>query len=110
VRRALDEAEREFRWCWSQIRAATDGGGADAEGRDILDFQPRLFDALAALEDRHHAIRAAEKRLIKRKRHLDPSWFARRMKRLASYRKLIEHGLAIGRAIGDGFAWIFYER
>jgi hypothetical protein len=32
------------------------------------------------------------------------------MAKLNGYTKAIEEALAIGRALGDGFAWLFYER
>lgn len=110
VQDAIDRAEMEFRWCWDMLAASLDGRAATDEDANPLDFQLRLFDALAALEDQYHAIRALEKRLAVRGRHLDRAWLKKRKKTLGYYKRGIEHALAIGRALGDGFVWMFYER
>jgi len=105
----LNIAEGEFRWCWDLVAACLDLGLTQDDGSKIRDFQLRLFDALARLEDIHHSLRAEEKRLIARKLSLSEAWFAARMKTLAKYREAVLHGVAIGRAIGDAFAWFFYQ-
>ena len=105
----LNFAEIEFRWCWELVAACLDAGITRNDGGRIRDFQLRLFDALVRLEDVHHGLRAEEERLISRKAKLSDLWFASRMKSLSKYREAVLHGLAIGRAIGDAFAWFFYQ-
>jgi hypothetical protein len=110
LRAAIDVAEHEFRWCFEVVTALSKGAKSETIGRSILDFQPRLFDTIADLEKLYRAIKREEKRLIARKGLLNFAWFKRRMATLASYSKALRPVLVIGRAIGDGFAWLFYER
>ena len=109
VREAIDAAEPEFEWCLKAI-APLGGHQAGPEFPDsIVTFQLRLLEAISALEDVYRRVKQEEKRLIARKSGLNNVWFRRRMAKLAFYKKALAHVLAIGRVIGDGFAWFFYE-
>lgn len=110
VRASLDAAEPHFRECAVVVAQMTTGQRAENAGRAILDFQPRLFDAIEALESTYRSIKQEERHLITRKRALKQEWFCRRMATLASYSKIVRDGIAVGRAIGDAFAWFFYQR
>jgi hypothetical protein len=109
VKSAIDAAELEFRACFETVVAlAKPSPGLD--NHDILGFQMRLLEAISQLEVTYRVIKQEEKRLIKRKISLNLNWFTQRMATLARYSDSIRETLAIGRAIGDGFAWLFYER
>ncbi|MDO8380133.1 hypothetical protein [Phenylobacterium sp.] len=79
-------------------------------GESIVRFQLRLFDALSRLERLYFAIKHEQKRLIAAKARYAPKWFSRRMATLDARGKLLRAAVGIGRALGDGFAWFFYER
>jgi len=79
-------------------------------GQSIVDFQLRLLDAIADVEAAYRSIKHEEKFLIANKARYQLRWFGQRMAKLAGYTMVIDHVLAVGRAIGDGFAWFFYER
>jgi|CXWL01.1.fsa_nt_gi hypothetical protein len=108
IRVALDAADIEFRWCWDVVTSMHSLDAGNREG--IPQFQIRLLDALAALERIYRVLKQEERRNVARKAHLNSTWFRRRMSTSASYREIIIRALEIGRAIGDGFAWFFYER
>ena len=110
IRRALDSATEEFRWGWNVVAALVSPDPGGKIGQSVVDFQLRLFDAIANLENSYREIIREEQRLIGRKPRLNTQWFAKRMAKLAGYRRAVKDGLAVGRAVGDGFAWVFYER
>jgi hypothetical protein len=110
IRAALDAADPELRACLSLVASMWRGEAGEDVGRDILGFQLRLLDAIEGLERPYRAIRREEKRLIGRKPLLQRGWFSRRMAILASYRRMLAEALALARAIGDAFAWMFYQR
>ena len=48
--------------------------------------------------------------IITKKRRINPGWFRLRMRTLAEYQEVIKTVIALGRALGDSFAWIFYRK
>jgi hypothetical protein len=110
VREALDAAETEFGWCQRVVGAFSGYDTKEITGDDIVSFQMRLYKPIADLEKLYRQIKREEKRLISEKARFKPHWFSKRMATLAAYSKKIRDGLMLGRAIGDGYAWFFYER
>ncbi|WP_394664494.1 hypothetical protein [uncultured Sphingomonas sp.] len=109
VAEAIDAAEQEFEWCL-KVLAPLGGYAANSDFAEAVPrFQLRLLDAITALEQVYRRVKQEEKRVISRKPDLDQRWFRQRMVKLAFYTKALAHVLAIGRSIGDGFAWFFYE-
>jgi len=106
----IDAAERSFRECWSTLVSLRGGAQSPNPIDGVLTFQSTLIESLAQIETQRVAIKREERRLIGRKATYRPTWFAKRMATLSGYEKALRQTLAIGRAIGDGFAWIFYER
>lgn len=110
IRQAIDKAEPELEWCL-RVVARLGGHASDVDfATSVPAFQLRLLDAITALEDVYRSIKREERRLISRKARLNYDWFRRRMAKLAFYAKAIGGVLTMARAIGDGFAWFFYER
>jgi hypothetical protein len=75
----------------------------------LLLFQPMLCEALLDLSNAYKAIFQERKSLVLRKQKVSPSWFSRRQKLLASRQDAIVEAGAIGRTMGDSFAWLFYR-
>lgn len=111
IAETLARAEAEFRWCWRLVRVLKrpDDAGPDA-GTDILRFQPRLVEAIIALEAARRAVRSELKRLKREGCRYDRRWLTNRRASLERFQQALSDTLAIGRAIGDGFAWFFYEK
>jgi hypothetical protein len=110
VTRALDNADRQFQRCWEQLCVLKGGRTASDVGRIVLEYQPQLYRGLLTLNESYRSIRSEESRLISGKGGLDPRWFAARMDKLKHYRQALQHAIGVGQILGDGFAWIFYER
>lgn len=104
IRNALDAAETNLERCWSLLATKKRENAAD-----ILQFQPLLLRTLADAEIVYRKVVQEQKALISRKEKLTSSWFIQRMAKLDQYAKCINIVLGIGRALGDGFAWIFYR-
>lgn len=110
IREALRTAEIEFGCCQRIVSALSGYRVEETTGEDVIGFQMRLYKAIADLEQVYRQIKREEKRLIREKARFKPHWFSKRMAQLAAYTRHVREGLTLGRAIGDGFAWFFYER
>jgi len=110
VKKTIDTAETELRSCWRVVAALSSCKLEPDFGESLVKFQLRLLEAIATVEETYRVIKQEEKRLVSRKSRLNPDWFRKRMAQLATYTKALAHVLGIARAIGDGFAWFFYER
>jgi hypothetical protein len=108
IRITIDNAEPVLLACFDTLAQMTRPRARESE-LDIFGFQPRLLKAISGLERAYRAVRSEEKGLVGRKKSLDAKWFRRRMAALARYRHALMEILSIARAIGDGFAWLFYE-
>ena len=101
---SIDRANVLFERCWSTL-----------DPRDIptpselIAMQSQLCEAQWILDHRYRAIARERERLIARKGGYKPSWFRRRMAQLDSYARAVVSASGIGKAIGDGFAWLFYQ-
>ena len=83
-------------------------GEADG-GKRIIEFQKRLLEGVRPLEAAYFATKQEERRLIRNKGRYKANWFKRRISKLSSYRKALLDAIAVSRALGDGFVWLFYE-
>lgn len=106
----IDSVEVDFVSCLETVFALEGRMSIDDLGQSIVDFQPKMFDAISRLDSKYRAVVREEKRLVSKKQHLNRSWFKCRMGRLADYRKALREAILVGKSIGDGFAWYFYER
>lgn len=110
VREALNDAEQKLAWCTRVVGALSGYKADEATGENVIEFQQRLYRIIADLEALYLRIKREEKRLISAKARYTPIWFAKRMAQLSAYSKKLRDGLMLARAVGDGFAWFFYER
>jgi hypothetical protein len=110
VRQAIDDAEPHYAWCWGVITLIKSGSVEPDGGEKIIRFQWRLLEGLRPVEAAYFAVKREEKRLVRNKARYNTGWFRRRMSKLSVYCKTLLDAIAIGRALGNGFAWLFYER
>jgi hypothetical protein len=104
--RAIDTAETTYLWCWRFLRQRS---GPELLLTDVLQFQDKLLSALSSLDAKYRLIAGEKNSLISRKMLLNATWLRRRLKTLEKYQKIVKTSLALGRTIGDGFAWLFYR-
>lgn len=108
IRHLIDDVDIEYRKCWRVLSALKEGPALDSP-KDFLDFQPTLASALFRLDDMYRALAQEQKSLISKKNRLSNNWFQHRIRLLHHYQEALKEVTAIGRALGDAFAWIFYQ-
>jgi len=109
VHAVIDEATAQFEKCWEFLANLKNGKRLDDTDVTILQFQPILAEALSKLSSVYRRIAEEKDATIQRKADLAPSWFARRMRFLSSQQDVVRRTLSVGKSIGDGFAWFFYQ-
>jgi hypothetical protein len=107
---SIDSAEVEFRKAWKILALMKTGKLSRRNIKSLFDFQPILCCALQNLETAYQSISAEKRRLITRKRWLSDAYFRKRAKTLDSFLEAIEQAVALGKSLGDAFAWFFYQR
>lgn len=110
IYRLIDEVEIEFRTCWKTLTLFKEGPYSATHVTSFLNFQSQLAKALFRLDDTYRQLSKEKDDTIKKKSDLNPDWFLGRMRALAKYQLAIKRVIPIGRALGDSFAWIFYQR
>lgn len=100
----IHKTDEKFEKCWEIL--ATLKSKPD---ESLRLFQPTLCEALFDLSAGYRAIAQERQRLISRKQRLSPSWFSKRQRSLASLQDAIVEAGAIGRTMGDSYAWLFYR-
>lgn len=108
VAASIDRAGALFELCWNTLRHGK-AYAKNADGADLIAVQKHLIDAQWMLQTRYIAVTREEQCLIARKATYQPTWFSRRMAQLDKYLKAITSAIGIGKAIGDGYVWIFYR-
>jgi hypothetical protein len=107
VRKAIDRAESNFRSCWKMLVGLKDRP-PNVTPR-LREFQPTLAESLYELEETYRKVVEYRDWLIGRKRGRADVWTIKRLRLLDRYRTALEETMAIGKSIGDAFAWLFYH-
>lgn len=111
IKALIDETEARYRKCWETLatlkRAESSPSAEFSEA--MLDFQPTLARALFDLSKMHQALHQEKRRTVAKKARLSPKWFTHRLRTLDGYQQVIKTTTAIGKKLGDSFAWPFYE-
>lgn len=111
VKAVLEATNAELEWAWSLIQTLKHPETLNDDfGPDLLEFQPRLVEAIVRLEAFARAVRAEQKRLKRDQKRYVKSWLKHRQSLLGIYLTALTTSLASARAVGDGFAWFFHEK
>lgn len=109
VREAVEFASSAFEQCWSLLASMKLGSLTADAGLPIAEFQPTLATALSRLSATYRKLAREKERRIRDKKRLSRAWFTRRMRFLSSQQEILSRAIRIGKSIGDGFAWFFYQ-
>lgn len=109
VKAALLEVEAAFQDCWATLELLKSPITPDTFASEMLEFQPKLLRGLISLQSVLRNLSHERRRLIKKKKNLNPDWFRSRLAKLSSYEAAVGQAMKIGRSLGDAFAWFFYE-
>lgn len=110
VRSAVNDAALKFEECWSFLASMKRGRLLpEGEGLSILQFQSLLAQAIFNLSSLYRRMATEKESWIGRKKHISTLWFRRRMRFLDSQQTITRQSILIGKSLGDGFAWFFYQ-
>lgn len=110
ITKVLDEVEVELKRCWRTLAAMKDEPYDERYAYELIDFQSVLAPAIFRLNDSYVLLAQAKKLAVSRKRQVNAEWFRTRMRSIAKYQHAIKTVISIAKALGDSFAWIFYQR
>src|SRR5215204_1890587 len=105
LRQIFDRVEKDYEQAWSLL---TTFKSKDDPGK-LLDFQPLLTRILAELSDAFRRVSRRRRYLIHNKTRYKRDWFTAQQRCLAHRQTMIRNAMAIGRTLGDAFAWVFYQ-
>ncbi len=103
VVRCLDIADEKLESIWRTLKVEK------SDGRILITCQNAIIEVLWVLDAQYQSIKKEQRRLIENKRRYSERWFAKEMKRLSDLGKIIAGEIGKARALGDGYAWIFYK-
>jgi hypothetical protein len=109
IQQLINQTEADYQKCWKTLSLLKDGPTSKLSAEDVLDFQPTLASAVFRLDEKYLALSRERISLVTRRKSLSPNWLRLRLKTLAEYEEAIKEAAALGRALGDSFAWIFYQ-
>jgi len=111
VRQAIDSAESIYMECWKFLSHIKAGRFDQLTSADLTSFQPKLAKAIYDLSEVHRNI-ANQKSTLLSNRHEHPrsDWLKTRLAGLDAADDLITRAISVGKGIGDGFAWFYYQR
>lgn len=110
VRNVIDKAELEYQKCWDVLCKLREGNARVFTVNDLLDFQPRLAQNLSNLDKICRALHQEKRTIIENKSTFNTQWFKHRLKLIQDYQDALKGTIAIGKSLGDAFAWIFYRK
>ncbi len=108
ITRLIDKTSNEFVWCWETLVMMKHAKATDDFRERIVNFQARLATPLARIDEMHRSLQSEKRKTVARKAKLSEKAFVKRMKNLEVYEKNLGESRAIGKALGDTFAWFFY--
>jgi hypothetical protein len=109
VKGVVDTAAVEFEKCLALLAAMKSGRLLQHRGISLPNFQSTLATALFRLGSMYRSLSGEKDARVRAKATLSPVWFGRRMQFLSSQQQIVRNAINIGKAIGDGFAWFFYQ-
>lgn len=109
VQKLIDKVEICYRECWDmlyQLRISA----INSESKKQFNFQFELAHSLFELDELYRSLHQERKQLIDRKENLNKDWFNNRMRLIQVYQDSLKQTIAIGKMLGDAFAWVFYSQ
>ncbi len=110
VRKRLESASKAFEQCWSTLELMKNPKrikGSTEAGQRIIDFQATLTRALFELGKEYRSLSQEKDRIVKNKLNVDRQWFRRKLKTIARLQADLVKAIAVGKSLGDAFAWFF---
>lgn len=107
IHNVLDSAEKSYRTCWKILRCWKEN--EIRAGTSLLDLQPTLGDALILLDQTYNKVIKFRDLLIQANQRRPRTSTPSHLRLLDRYATALKEAMALGRSLGDAFAWIFYR-
>ena len=104
------KAEEQFKDCWSKLVILRDGGGDQKQLlQAIISFQPALAKALYRIESVYQKLCKEGREMVAKERSLHAEGLSAKTAYYQWIQHLLKQTSDVGKALGDGFAWLFYQ-
>ncbi len=105
----MSQAEEQFKACWSKLVILLYRGDQKQLLDAITTFQPTLAKALYRLESVYQKLCQEGRDLVARRKTLTRRGLRQRLHTINGFKHLLKQTSDVGKALGDGFAWFFYQ-
>ncbi len=109
IKQVINNAESELKECWTFLAAMKKGKLQQTRHISLIQFQPKLAKTIFDLTQSYREIEQEKNHHINNKRAYSAKWFGTRMQFLSNQQKILNQAIAIGKGVGDAFAWVFYQ-
>lgn len=109
IKNLIDEVEIRYQQCWNTLSRIRSLDPSNIDSQSFLDFQPTLAQCLFDLDETYRYLHQEKLRIIEKKTKLAPKWLVHRLQLIREYQDVIKDTIAVGKVLGDAFAWIFYS-
>ena len=109
IKTLIDQSDLSYQKCWNALCLLKKYDKAEESVTKLMDFQITLTESLFKLSQMHDAIIKEKKNVEGRINNLSKEWFVNRLKTLRAYSDTIDSTIAIGKSLGDAFAWFWYK-
>jgi hypothetical protein len=110
IKRGFAKAEQTFDYCWNVLHDLKRMSIKEKDFTDrFIKFQERLAETILMLHEIREEIIVEEKSRVQNKSKYNFKWFKQRMKDLSIYKSGIDKIVNIAKALGDAYAYFFYQ-
>jgi hypothetical protein len=109
ILRVVNDAEIIYASCWDFLASMKSGKLLDNDRVSIIKFQFNLATSIHNLSIYYQKLAKEKNGRIQNKANLSSKWFRMRMRFIDSQQTIILYAILIGKSLGDGFAWFFYQ-
>jgi hypothetical protein len=110
IKQVINRAEAEYTDCWAFLASMKQGKLLQTPRMSITLFQSRLAATIFDLSRSYLEIARESTQRISNRNAYAKHWFSARMRFLSEQQELLNSTIAIGKGMGDAFAWFFYQR
>jgi hypothetical protein len=110
VKEEFQKAEKNLESCWGLlVDLKTYSIAKNNFGERFITFQDKLAFTIFSLQSIRDQILLEEKKYVQNKSDYEFEWFKSKMRSLANLKKGIDSVVNIAKALGDAFAYFFYQ-
>ena len=107
---AFTKAETTLEFCWGLLVDLKENSITENDFTiRFITFQEKLAGTVFNLQSLRDKIIKEEKKYIKNKNQYNLEWFKAKMRQLSDFKKGIDYVVNISKAIGDAYAYFFYQ-